>query len=472
MASVARKIFSKLGARPHRTEHCLPDSGTENLLSKVSESCEPGHFQKFQGGFNDHNTADCDHRHPPFAQELPSLSIGPEMAADWSAASHELPDSYISEMQGSECPVELGVGSESWADNFYASTLEEWDVPLQEKSKSSPKLARLDTSFAQINSRSVYESHLSISQETYSPHWSDAPNSATFISPLSAVGGFGISPTDTVDSCNSFFTNDSGYSSATTQSAWSATGTGFGHFDVIKGPRGEKRSRESEVGSENWMSNSSFSRPLELPPVPVFPSQPQTADDVSVAVHSAVKCTGSMKQKVLSPHWSDAGSLVQSFSEVLDAHIAHTKQSLQQQPSSPIKMELLAMSRTSIVSIGLEVLAGVLEGRTPTSIVQIFAFTHVAYAFAIAVDHDDSRVYEEGWFRDSLSWAQGLASERQRQLYLQIARTIWQPIDILSGDAFSTLSSSSEDENALLLASKRFLDSKLDFISLPNTADI
>jgi hypothetical protein len=212
-----------------------------------------------------------------------------------------------------------------------------------------------------------------------------------------------------------------------------------------------------------------FSRPQELALMPVLANVPQMPKEVPMSANSASRFTGSEKPVLASAHWSDSRSLVQYFSEILDAHVQHTKSSLKQLPSSPLVTELnqlMALSRTTIVSIGLDVLAGTLDGRKPTSIVQIFSLTHIAYAFAIAIDLDETNVQDQKWFHDSLAWTEELISERQRQMYHQIARSIWQPLDIFGDDTPYEASRSSSKENMLLTACKRFLDGT--FAKLPS----
>jgi hypothetical protein len=129
-------------------------------------------------------------------------------------------------------------------------------------------------------------------------------------------------------------------------------------------------------------------------------------------------------------------------------------------------IELLAMSKASMVSIGLEALMGILEGRTPSAVVQIFAFTHIACAFAIAVDHDESNIHTQVWFKASLTWMRGLASERQRRTYLQISRAIWQPEEVPGDRIESELSDQNPQDNRLFWYCKHFLDGQLHYPSL------
>ncbi|PVH84985.1 hypothetical protein DL98DRAFT_584044 [Cadophora sp. DSE1049] len=448
MTSVAKKIFSKLGARPHRSEHVATSSSSEvsKRPSKVYEQSDPPVPPYFQDPIQQEQSMSWSHSD---AQELPSSSVIPEMAGDWTAASHELPDTYISEMTGTECPIELGGGVETWEDNYYTDNLEDWDIPAVPFPKgrgSSPKL-EIDTSVAHTSAPT---------------NWIDTPLSATIISPMSAFGKFDsssdaspveISPTDSVVSGKSFFT-DSGYSSATTQSATFSTRS-FDRFPSI----GEKKGKKREFGtvSEAWIKDTASSIPQSISSVVAMPIVTPNIESSPKVVHSAGRCTGAAKPTFVSSHWHDASSLVQSFSESLNAHIQHTKSALQMLPQTSTTLELMSMSRTSIVSIGLEVLTGILEGRNPTAIVQLFAFTHIAFALEIATDDDEAKIHTQEWFQDSLQWATGLRGERQQKGYEKVARAIWQPLETLVDYEPSNALQSSK-ENSLFATCKHFLD--------------
>ncbi|KAH7418084.1 hypothetical protein BKA64DRAFT_187933 [Cadophora sp. MPI-SDFR-AT-0126] len=446
MTSVAKRIFSKLGARPHRSERNALSSSSESPKdqSKVFEQSETPVPPYFQDPFQEEQGMSWRHSD---AQELPNSSIIPEMPGDWTAASHELPDTYISEMTGTECPIEIGGGIVTWEDNFYTDNLEDWDTPEVPSPKgrgSSPKL-EIDTSVAQTSAPT---------------NWIDTPLSATIISPMSAFGKFDssadaspveISPTDSVVSGKSFFT-DSGYSSATTQSATFSTRS-FDRFPSIGDKKGKKR--EFGTVSEAWIKDTASSIPQSLSSVVATPIVTPNIKISPKVVHAAGRCTGSSRKRLVSSHWHDAPSLVQSFSESLNAHIQHTRSALQLLPQTPTTLELMSMSRTSIVSIGLEVLTGVLEGRNPTAIVQLFAFTHIACALAIATDDDEAKIHTQEWFQDSLQWATGLIGERQQKSYEKVARFIWQPLESLA-DAIPR--SASSKEGSLFAACKHFLD--------------
>jgi len=300
--------------------------------------------------------------------------------------------------------------------------------------------------------------------------------SATIVSPLSPTGGFDfgslgvidISPTDSEASGKSLFT-DSGYSSATFESSWNG----------------------SDINLDSMYPNSSQAskgkgKEIFPPPIDYLESDPEFVNsnssiwgagnnDLAVfgatnltTTHSAVRCTFTEESQFLSPHWSDAQSLVRSFNEVLTEHLQHSRKSLQEMAPNSITRELLSLSSSSIVSIGFGVLEGLLQGRPPSAVMPLFAFTHIAYALTIAIDDDKSRVQTPEWFQDLLSMLDNLSSDRQRQTYTQIARVIWQPRDAtVVAENSAWANSSIQCENRLVQACKHFLDSKLSrYISL------
>lgn len=473
MASVAKKIFSKLGSKGHRHESYSGTAEVGKSLGNIRESGEspkPSGYHKGSKGFHDDGPSDWNHQ---YIQELPNTSICPEMAGDWTAASHELPDTYISEMTGTEIPIEMGMGemgTETWTDNFYTADLEDWEmppppVPKPKNISPKPAMLRVDTSFSSLTA-SMYQGRI---PQRHSSHYPETPLSPNIISPLSAGPVFSatsleISPTDSDTSGNSYWA-DSGYSSATTTiSAWNMP-VMPAMCEPPKGfedKRGKKRAREEEPVFEDWIHDSAFSGQTLLTTTTSTELTVAKLPEVSQElVHSHSDCAAAEKPKLFSSHWCDAPTLVHSFSEALDAHIEHSKSALRDLPSTSITQELLAMSKTTMVSTGLDVLAGILEGRKPTAIVPVFAFTHIACAFVIATEHDEGKIISQTWFKDILSWVHDWSSAKQRQLYMQIARSIWKPADDNEKgkqvqQPFSA--PTSERENALFTSCKHFLD--------------
>lgn len=470
MASVAKKIFSKLGARANRHEHSAPSTehGKSFGLWNNGESSSSGLHQ--QPKFSDDKSM--SYWNDSDIPELPNTSICPEMPADM--ASHELDSNYICEMTGTELPFEMAIGDEScWVeDNFYTESLEDWDVDAQSNvqhmpppptPRKSPKLARLDTSFTSLNTSMTI--NYGIPQRHNSAHFPETPISPTIISPLSATamfsaGTFEVSPTDSETSGSSFFT-DSGYSSATTtMSAWNCQAI-LDQVADSEHQRGKKRARDDEPDFGDWIHESidPAQKSMLQPPAKVVATElSQRLEDISS--HDFVGCPSSEEPILISSHWCDRATFVHAFSDALDAHIDHTRAALKNFPGNSITRELSAMSKTSMVSIGLEALAGILEGRKPTAIIQVFAFTHISCAFVIATEHDDgASIITKTWFKDMLTWVDNLGAAPQHQSYAQMARSIWRPCEVPEAGIQMDLFSPTQRHNSLLTGCKHFLDS-------------
>ncbi|KAF4633305.1 hypothetical protein G7Y89_g4818 [Cudoniella acicularis] len=457
ITTVAKRIFSKLGSRSHRS-HPFPESEPTMALAEVSKSSK---------GFRDSEYPD-----------IPAYDAGPanawgqldmqEMENTSTKPSLELPDTQICEMSGSGCPLELNAGPENWTASSYAEPEQNWynresSAKLINPAPKAPR--RQESNLTPIKTHFDYSSRGPVRQQGPPTDWSDEPMSATIISPLGEPDRYAsifqeISPTGTDASGDSFLT-DSGYTSATIDSAMN--GSGPASFELHPGfnqSRGKKRPRDSDAVSSEHVLEQTVSRSSSVQ----SKSLASKVGSVSSS-HSPSRCPSTKKPKLESPHWNNAQTLVQSFAEVLDAHICHSKDILRHMPSTPVTTELLAMSRTSMVSIGLEALAGIIEGRNPTAIVQAFAFTHIAYAFTIAIDDNEIKVRTKEWFEDSLSWVEGLGSERQRKSYERIATAIWQPANSISETELPRLFGAGNQENRLFLACKRFLDAFESFYS-------
>ncbi|KAH8654476.1 hypothetical protein BGZ60DRAFT_532845 [Tricladium varicosporioides] len=452
LTTVAKRIFSKLGSKSSRN-HPFPNLDQRMALaetSKVSKGMDDSDYQDIPAEYD-----------AGPANEWGQLSL-PEMANTSLRPSLELPDTQICEMSGSDCPLELSAGPETWLVPSYTAPrpspyIQEPAARLVNPANRGPR--RQETNLTPLDTHFKSPS-LELNRQQGPPNeWSDEPMSATIISPLSEPDHYAsifqeISPTDTDASGKSFLT-DSGYTSATIETACS--GSGIPSFELHPGfnqSRGKKRPREADAAPEEQPEGNMVARTSSVQSAKNLVSK---IGSVSSS-HSPSRCPSTKKPKLESPHWSNAETLIQSFAEVVDAHICHTKAILKDLPPTPITTELLAMSRTSMVSIGLEALAGIIEGRNPTAIVQVFAFTHIAYAFTIAMEDNEMKVHTKEWFQDAMSWVEDLGSERQRNSYLQIANSIWQPANDLSEGDLPRLFGLANQGNRLFLACKRFLD--------------
>lgn len=486
LATVAKRIFSKLGTKHHRDDYsyCSPDVSERGcmILANIPESTATEHFPEV------HDTFDQDEipEYEPLPElpnncilEMENTSIIPEMESSWNISPQDLQKPPVPE-QTSEYSVGLySTMIMDPPDNTFSEAHPPWSPSSFETQTLAQKPAGRSLPALALNTRDIYQPPSSRHRHGRTGTLSDEPMSATVVSPLSdadefytnmlgiTARDFEVSPTDTETTCNSFATHDSGYTSANVDSAWSATTM---DFEPIWDVHGKRKTNDYQVLST--VSNTEMGCDIGLmksPPQPLSAtsSNSPSRSSSNSSNHSANRCTALVRRKTLSPHWTDLKSLVKSFVEVLNEHLKHSHDALKQLPSSPTIKELLAMSSASIISIGFDVLRGLLEKRNPTAIISIFAFSHVAYAAAIAVDDKSSKVRTDEWFQDSLCWLSGLSSERQRMSYTLIVHAIWKPQDLTEmGDLFdfSKLTEMGqpleEHENRLVKACKHFLDSK------------
>jgi hypothetical protein len=479
LTNVAKKIFSVLGSKrnTYATYISLNDAKTDLYdIAEDEESCHQSPVEPRRG----REPPQQQERNAPFVPELPNNLISEmedtyvsEMSADWTYSSQELPDSQVSEMIGSACGGDMSRPAPSYQDE---KSHDPWGLSVEELAPAPPYVASSrrpsQPILPRLNTDVVFEPPPQ-RQSLQLGSISDIQMSATIISPLSAsdrldFGTFDVSPTGSDSSAKTIFT-DSGYSSATVDSSWDESSNTLGWdrvFEANKVISDNNKYLKRQDSDRIARSDSNMSASVRALPVTINPSPEGSLfafSRIPAIMHSADRCTVPEKPKISSPHWSDARSLVRSFSEVLEEHIQHSRKALKQMPSNSITKELLALSPSSIRSIGFEVLERLIEGRNPSAIVHIFAFTNIAYALSIAVDHDSSKVQTEQWFQHSLSWSTFLASERDQKRYEQIARAIWQPAESVMGDSrFLLLNSLIERENRLLRSCKHFLDSKSD----------
>jgi hypothetical protein len=406
--------------------------------------------------------------------EMENTAIMPEMDTNWNICPRQLQESGPDEIS-----PEYGLYS-SMMNYSTSHTFSESHPPWSPSSFETLAQAQKPSGRAlpalALNTRDIPQPPSSRHRHGRTGTLSDEPMSATVISPMSASEGFfssmrgisgreiQVSPTESEATYNSFLTSDSGYVSATIDSAWSATTMDFDRIwdsGSMKRPSSEVFPMISEVE----MGCDAGSMKPTSPHIYVASSSVPSRSSSNSSCHSANRCTAIAKRKAISPHWTDPKSLVESFVEVLNEHLQHSRDALQQLPSNSTIKELLAMSSASIISIGFDVLRGLFEKRNPTAIISIFAFSHVAYAAAIAVDDKSSKVRTEEWFQDSLCWLSGLSSERQRMSYTLVVHAIWKPHELMqmdNGSGFSKFSElarlPSDHENRLVKACRHFLD--------------
>lgn len=127
-------------------------------------------------------------------------------------------------------------------------------------------------------------------------------------------------------------------------------------------------------------------------------------------------------------------------------------------------MDLLDLSPSLILSIGLDAVTEIPKGQCPSTYMALFSFTHLAYAafVTIAVKKDIKDVDVEKLFLDAMVLGERLACGEQRQTYGEIARAIWKPASLVNLGERLDVSEPHVDisKNGLAMVCKQFLDGK------------
>lgn len=452
ITNVAKRIFSKLGATSHKSsKHSSPLEGSFNVRSSYAPT-----DVKDPALFRESTWWDA----PTQAQELPDTSMCAEMAADWTAACQELADTSIMDMVEEDLQlgaVNFDAQQQQLEDNFLAELLNDYPTTPPRPRVATPKLT-LDTSMSPLhrNQWKYPVSTFRVPPPPIQPKYI-APSRDDLVSPMSAVGTYNplssmeVSPTETVASGASFFT-DSGYTSAT---------SGGETSQCPSRVPSTKRAWDMVAIPEEHFSIGSMDETLSLPTVPNF-EHALTESLFSTPSVSRSSSTASDKGKANapSPEWTNTKSLVQSFSNILDEHIEHTKSRLSTIHSDPLAVELSSMSRDTMVAMGLEVLTEVTKGYQPSSISGLFAFTHIACASAILLEPDDESIHTKDWFDDLLFWVSSISNPYQQRTYSVIAASIWKTIDCTSPATASPDLRKHKTVNSLLRTCHDFLDGR------------
>ncbi|TAQ84648.1 hypothetical protein B7494_g7021 [Chlorociboria aeruginascens] len=476
-ATAAKKVFSKLGVKHHRSSFSVPRVEVNSWLSSIPEASgnvednPPARDFDIVGEQNGQWGLQATH-------ELPDTNVIPglEMNGDsWEVPIQDAPyspipemeNTFISEMSGSDSFVQHGESSGDISSAPVYTTQDMWNpspYAPPEKEKPSPRAHPI---LPLLNTQPMYEPARENHQLDF--QWSGVANFDTIISPLSPSDGIypnmlSVSPTDTISSNDTFFT-DSGYASATCQTQYS-----FENSEPAQQASDVRVERSQHVFAVLEPSNHYSLSDSE--PASASNYQNNYSPFLPVGYGSEQSVEIPPRPQVESPRWSDAPGLVRCFAEVLDEHIQHSRSVLQKMHSNSITKELISLSSDSLKIIGLDVLTGIVEGRNPSGIVGIFALTHVAYAFSLVVLEDPS-VLLDNLFEDSLSWLSGLASETQRRAYMRISRAIWKPREIDDIDRSKKVTSIDlwgvRKSNQLVTLCERFLDIFESFGSSSNS---
>jgi len=96
-------------------------------------------------------------------------------------------------------------------------------------------------------------------------------------------------------------------------------------------------------------------------------------------------------------------------------------------PDSPVTSHLLSMTADTIAFTGFSAWQGTLNGYLPSTIPDLYALLHTAYACAIVIYDGQVENRLEHLFTHSLSIDTGALSDEDQTIYTSIVWSIWAP---------------------------------------------
>ncbi|KAM0277168.1 hypothetical protein ACHAQH_006015 [Verticillium albo-atrum] len=141
------------------------------------------------------------------------------------------------------------------------------------------------------------------------------------------------------------------------------------------------------------------------------------------------------------PSLTNTDALVASAWDTLQAHIASSMQKLRHMSYNPLVNQLQFLEPDAVAKSGLATLKAILEGQAPTSPLDWICFVHVTYSLSLVIYERDAESMSKRLFAQAYVYGDQVPPEF-RDSYLEVATTIWQPLDM------------SEDELASLLVGK------------------
>ncbi|KAM0328071.1 hypothetical protein ACHAQA_005474 [Verticillium albo-atrum] len=122
-------------------------------------------------------------------------------------------------------------------------------------------------------------------------------------------------------------------------------------------------------------------------------------------------------------------SLVASAWETLQAHIGSSMEKLRQMSYNPLVNQLQFLNSYAVATTGLATLKEILEGKPPSSPVDLLCFVHVTYSLSLVVYERDAQSMSKRLFAQAYAYGNLVAPEF-RDSYLEVATSIWYPLDL------------------------------------------
>jgi hypothetical protein len=140
-----------------------------------------------------------------------------------------------------------------------------------------------------------------------------------------------------------------------------------------------------------------------------------------------------------SPHWLTPKDLLNDFWRVLALHVKESSERLNMLLDSPVIGQLLPMTADTIAFAGFSTWQKTLNGYLPTTIPDLYALVHVAYACAIVIYDGQVENHVKRLFTHSLLIGTGALSDEDKSTYTNIVWSIWSPgVEDVHLDPFAT----------------------------------
>lgn len=313
--------------------------------------------------------------------------------------------------------------------------------------------------------------------DTYNAHVPDSRNRATMDKygpvPMSFFptntytwsqdnNGLNHLPVENVSMSSSQITSQSAFTKGATASnnslSWNSS---MSSMDIDQGPNSTSNRHWNSYaglpGTKESTGDAVFSTHLSESPTEMAPT------DFPCAIGNDEVMRPIPNNQPRSPIWTNEFRLVASFKGALDEQLCHSKSNMRAMHQAPIIRDLLDLSTKAIVSIGLDAVSAILNGRPGKDIQFYFAFAHVAYAFAMTTTGSELEAKNtKTLFESALSLAYTLNSKNDQSIYRQIVSAIWEPPNhqrVSVAERRSKIRNSlALGDNQLVVACKNFLD--------------
>ena len=192
-----------------------------------------------------------------------------------------------------------------------------------------------------------------------------------------------------------------------------------------------------ETGNLNNNPFLSF-QPATLPTLPYAANLLPTGEPSS----GLLDLTGGSRTQESNVCCSEIKSLAASAWDALQEHFVSSVLKIQQSRGNPLADKLCSMSTKTIATTGLRALRSLLDGDELMSSLDAVCFVHLMYSFSLVIHGQGTSNRAKDLYMQSLAYAAHLPPA-ERDLYAQVAASIWQPAGFVAESVDESLSRSS-----------------------------